>query len=92
MALVPYTSPLEVVCAVDRAADVFGILRAGIPPRVLETACTSQVAISLVPLTSNTQEPPNRADIEQHFDLLSKFMTRFPRKAPAFSTLSDGML
>ncbi len=71
---------------------VFRIMRDCLPRPQLEKAVRSEVALNLIPLTSDLSEPPTREDIELHFALLEKFMESFPKKAPTLTTITEGIV
>ena len=84
MDLVPYQ---DEVADVDK---VYRCLRDNIPPTAIHAAMSSQVAINLVPLTSDLSSAPNRTDLEVHRSVVIALLTAFPEKAANESTLVEG--
>jgi hypothetical protein len=72
--------------------QVFKALRESLPPLAISSAVGSDIAINLVPLTSDIGKSPNRQDLETHRQLVTQLLAAFPSKAPTESSLVAGLV
>ena len=89
MALVPYECDEP---DADVAELCLACIRRGVPPLTISSVVLSNIAINLVPVTSDMEKPPSRYDLENNRALLLEFLRTFPRKVPNLTDIRDGYL